>query len=350
MDAVHFQTTTPGDTPVTSAAPLPVTLGSSTVTVDTELPAAAALAEGSATPTTPKVGVNLLVYNGATWDFAYNAAGTSTKALRTTLASDDPAVVALQIMDDWDETNRAAVNIIAGQVGAQGGSGVVTALTLRAVLATDIALPAGTNAIGKLAPNSGVDIGDVDVTSVVPGTGATNLGKAEDGGHTSGDVGVMSLGVRSDTLADQEFAGADLDYSPLATDSTSRLITVPRPLSPWKLHETPAANTQATEEQASAGTGLKNVLRSVSFVLSANTTAPAAAVVEVYVRDGAAGAGTIIWQHTITLPATAGAMNGIAITDLWIEGTAATAMSVEFSAAGGANTFESLSATGEVIR
>jgi hypothetical protein len=30
------------------------------------------------------------------------------------------------------------------------------------------ALPAGTNAIGKLSPNTGVDIGDVDVTSVTP--------------------------------------------------------------------------------------------------------------------------------------------------------------------------------------
>ena len=29
-------------------------------------------------------------------------------------------------------------------------------------------LPAGSAAIGKLAANSGVDIGDVDVTSIVP--------------------------------------------------------------------------------------------------------------------------------------------------------------------------------------
>src|ERR1051326_4910315 len=35
------------------------------------------------------------------------------------------------------------------------------------------ALPAGTNAIGKLAANSGVDIGDVDVTSIVMPTGAS---------------------------------------------------------------------------------------------------------------------------------------------------------------------------------
>ena len=37
---------------------------------------------------------------------------------------------------------------------------------------------------------------EVDVSRVVPGTGATNLGKAEDSAHVDGDVGVMMLGVR----------------------------------------------------------------------------------------------------------------------------------------------------------
>lgn len=97
-----------------------------------------------------------------------------------------------------------------------GASGTVDAGTARVTLATDVALPAGTNAIGKLAANSGVDIGDVDVTDVIPGVGATNLGKAEDAAHTSGDVGVMALAVRNDTLA--ALSGADGDYSPLQVD------------------------------------------------------------------------------------------------------------------------------------
>lgn len=74
------------------------------------------------------------------------------------------------------------------------------------------ALPAGTNAIGKLAANSGVDIGDVDVTSVTPGTAAASLGKAEDAAHATGDTGVMMLGVRKDTPG--SLSGADLDYTP----------------------------------------------------------------------------------------------------------------------------------------
>lgn len=85
-------------------------------------------------------------------------------------------------------------------------------------------LPPGTNAIGKLAANSGVDIGDVDVTSVVPGTGATSLGKAEDAAHTSGDVGVMALSVRQNTAA--ALSGADADYQPLITDANGRLHVV----------------------------------------------------------------------------------------------------------------------------
>lgn len=83
-------------------------------------------------------------------------------------------------------------------------------------------LPAGTNAIGKLAANSGVDIGDVDVLSVIPGTSATSLGKAEDAAHSSGDTGVMSLAVRNDTLA--ALAGTDGDYAPLQVNASGALF------------------------------------------------------------------------------------------------------------------------------
>lgn len=136
------------------------------------------------------------------------------------------AAASLAVIDDWDESDRAKVNLIVGQAGVQGGSGAVSATTQRVVLATDVALPAGTNAIGKLAANSGVDIGDVDVTSVTPGTGATNLGKAEDAGHTTGDVGVMALGVRND--ANASLAGTDLDYVPASMDAAGNANVITR--------------------------------------------------------------------------------------------------------------------------
>lgn len=99
-------------------------------------------------------------------DVASSALPTGA-ATETTLAA---AADSLSVLDDWDETDRAKVNPIAGQAGVQGNTGTVSANTQRVVLATDVALPAGTNAIGKLAANSGVDIGDVDVTSAVTGT------------------------------------------------------------------------------------------------------------------------------------------------------------------------------------
>ena len=80
---------------------------------------------------------------------------------------------------------------------------------------------AGTAAIGKLVSNSGVDIGDVDVTSIVPGTGATNLGKAIQSAQGTTDTGVPALVVRNDTLAD--LSGADGDYAPLQVNASGAL-------------------------------------------------------------------------------------------------------------------------------
>lgn len=95
------------------------------------------------------------------------------------------AATSLAVIDDWDETDRCKVNPIAGQAGVQGGSGAVSNTTQRVCLATDVALPAGTNAIGKLAANSGVDIGDVDVTSLPSlAAGTALIGKTAAGLNT----------------------------------------------------------------------------------------------------------------------------------------------------------------------
>jgi hypothetical protein len=99
-----------------------------------------------------------------------------------------------------------------------GGDDTQTKVT--ASVGLPVQLLAGSAAIGKLAANSGVDIGDIDVTSVIPGTGASNLGKAEDAVHASGDVGVMALVVRQDS---QTNLGADGDYVPLTVGANGGL-------------------------------------------------------------------------------------------------------------------------------
>lgn len=120
---------------------------------------------------------------------------------------------------------------------------------LRQLVATGIpitslpALAAGANAIGKLAANSGVDIGDVDVLSVgtiTPGTAATSLGKAEDAVAASGDVGVAVLAVRRDAASSG--VSADGDYANLSVDANGALRV-----------SGASGTTQYTEDTASVG-------------------------------------------------------------------------------------------------
>ncbi len=63
--------------------------------------------------------------------------------------------------------------------------------------------------------------GTVAVSAVTPGTGATDLGKAEDAAHASGDVGVMMLGVRRD--ANTTLSATDGDYVPPQFDANGNL-------------------------------------------------------------------------------------------------------------------------------
>lgn len=141
-------------------------------------------------------------------------------------------------------------------------------------------------------------------------------------------------------------AVADADRVNQYHDREGRIIVRPWGAGDWTQVHFPASNTVATTSKAAGGANVRHVCTGITAVLAGGTTAPAAAQVNVALRDGATGAGTIVWQAVITLPATAGAMNGISRSGLFIRGTANTAMTLEFSAAGGANTFESVSMEG----
>lgn len=147
--------------------------------------------------------------------------------------------------------------IIIGDPSTNAGVAPVDATNGLSVTLTT-ALPAGTAAIGKLAANSGVDIGDVDITSiaagdnnignvdvvtlpalaagtnnigdvdvlsVVPGTGATNLGKAIDTATGATDTGVLALATRDDALS--ALTPIEGDNVQLRTDSTGALWVKP---------------------------------------------------------------------------------------------------------------------------
>ncbi|RJP21683.1 MAG: hypothetical protein C4529_07080 [Deltaproteobacteria bacterium] len=107
------------------------------------------------------------------------------------------------------------------------GSGV--AQTLKSTLDTGEHVPH--HKVDSVAGNvSAIQSGawNVGVTgtlpAITPGTGATNLGKAEDAAHTTGDVGVMVFGVRNDNVA-ATLTGTDGDYTPIAVDSKGRVFS-----------------------------------------------------------------------------------------------------------------------------
>lgn len=137
--------------------------------------------------------------------------------------------------------------VVENQATARGAQIVATGVDTFNVT-VNAALPAGTNAIGKLAANSGVIIGAVEQsgtwnigtvttvttvstvtavtaisTSVTPGTSAAHLGKAEDAVAGSGDTGVFSLSVANEA---QSTLAADGDYIARAADTKGNSIMV----------------------------------------------------------------------------------------------------------------------------
>lgn len=127
------------------------------------------------------------------------------------------------------------------------------------------------------------------------------------------------------------------------TQSGSALVNQP---GQWTVTSSPAVNTVASASKAAGAAGVRHVCTGVSARLIGGTTAPATVTVTLNLRDGATGAGTILQSWTFVIAAAIGAKDEINLTGLNIPGTAATAMTLEFSAAGGANTFESANLTG----
>jgi hypothetical protein len=105
-----------------------------------------------------------------------------TEGTGTTIKTDDIGGVHYQQVKLVDGT-LDSTTVIAVDVGAKANA-------LRVAPANDItdatyigdikfgeSLPAGTNAIGKLAANTGVDIGDVDILSIAAGD--NNIGNVD---------------------------------------------------------------------------------------------------------------------------------------------------------------------------
>lgn len=118
------------------------------VILATDDPAVASLAVMDDWDESDRVKVNPIVGQAG---IAAGAGAVGTTVPRVTLASDDPAVASLSVLDDWDEINRAAVNLIAGQVAVAGGAGAVGATVQRVVHGSSSGLTTTQNALSTSA-------------------------------------------------------------------------------------------------------------------------------------------------------------------------------------------------------
>jgi hypothetical protein len=124
--------------------------------------------------------------------------------------------------------------------------------------------------------------------------------------------------------------------------------TTPYPNGTWVAIHVPAADTKATITKAAAGAGTRNVCIGFTVTLSATASAPSAVQLTVALVDGATTGTDYLWRSVISLPATAGAQTTITRTGCYLRGSINTAMTLEFSAAGGASTVESVSLEGTI--
>lgn len=147
---------------VSSSNPLPISDAGGAVTVDGTVAVSSVGGTVAVTQsgTWDEVGINDSG-NSITVDYATTGSGTATGALRVELPTN--------------------------------GTGVIA--TVGAVTAITNALPAGTNAIGKLAANSGVDIGDVDVLSIAAGD--NNIGNVDIASIAAGDNNIGNVDLAS---------------------------------------------------------------------------------------------------------------------------------------------------------
>jgi hypothetical protein len=200
------------------------------VTSDTEFPAAAALADSSANPTTTGVGAYLMGWSGSTWSRTGRSIATSTDGMATTASN------------------------IAFQMVALGGA-------------------------------------------------------------------------FNGTTFDRTRTGSAANLS-----AVTQIPLLTTPAGEWAVDSAPAAGTVASASKTAGAAGVRHVCRSINFGINTAAIPPVATTLTVVLRDGATGAGTVLRTWSIRVPASAD-VNVFTkeISGLNIVGTAATAMTVEFS-------------------
>jgi hypothetical protein len=157
-------------------------------------------------------------------------------------------------------------------------------------------------------------------------------------GGTGFGAGLVASSIFNGTTFDRE---SSISASKLtATTSVGTALTVP--LSTWSITSTPAVATQATASRASGGGTVRHVATAVSGCLATGATAQTPILM--HLRDGAAGAGTIIRSWAFSAPVNS--TSCVNLSGLAMIGTAATAMTIEFTGAGVAASQQTVALSG----
>lgn len=127
--------------------------------------------------------------------------------------------------------------------------------------------------------NIGSTVGVSLSGNVVVSSASIVGGYAEDSAHTSGDVGLFTLGVRNDAIS--SLASANLEYVGLSLDSSGRTLIKPfAPNEALVQGVSSTVNINPSSLIAGAGAGLRNYL---TDILVSNTGSVATSV---SFRDG----------------------------------------------------------------
>ena len=225
-----------------------------TVTVDSEFPAAAAITDNFANPTTTSAMSMLMGWDTSTWDRVQIGDGTAASALRVTISTNDSHFGAVGAASDVDgvihgqlryigagvDTVETSANAIQTAVEAvnQAAEGTISSTTQRVTIATDddgvahlatiagavstqmqvdvvAALPAGDNNIGNVAivtlpasTNTIEVVGDAAEDAAVAGNPVLAGGRYDSTARTldDGDVGALALDP-SGALYTREYLG-----------------------------------------------------------------------------------------------------------------------------------------------
>lgn len=174
------------------------------------------------------------------------------------------------------DADTSALALVDYATSAKQDTIITAVQTVAAAVSTEMqvdvvaALPAGTNAIGKLAANSGVDIGDVDVTTM-PGTAA-------EGAALPSSFVVVAADDGTDTQPLQLSAGGDLKVT-----LDSEVVTSARATRTLTITSGTAASSGNNTLIASAGASTRHVIGGIVLQLEAATATT------MILQDGAGG-------------------------------------------------------------